>query len=359
VGGPLGERRATRQVMVGDVRVGGGAPVVVQSMTKTDTQDVEATVAQIQKLEDAGCEIVRVAVRDMDSCARLGEIKAAISIPLVADIHFDYRLALEAIRQGVDKLRLNPGNIGGPARVAEIVAGARESGIPIRIGVNAGSLEPDLLEQYGHPTAEAMVESAQRHVRLLEGLGFHEIVISLKGFDVPMTIDAYRRMSERVDYPLHIGITEAGLPPWGSIRSAVGLGILLAEGIGDTIRVSLTADPVEEVRAAYEILKSLNLREKGPIIISCPICGRCEVDIESMAARVIEELRSCDLPIRVAVMGCEVNGPGEAREADVGIAAGRNGGILFVRGKKIRRVDKDELLDALLSEVARLTRGRW
>lgn len=351
---PIRERRSTRRVMVGDVPIGGDAPVVVQSMTKTDTRDVAATVEQILLLQDEGCEVVRVAVRDIDSCVRLGAIKSAISIPLVADIHFDYRLALKAIDQGVDKLRLNPGNIGGRRRIAEIVAAAAERRIPIRIGVNAGSLERDLLERYGHPTAAAMVESAERHVRLLEELDYREIVISLKGFDVPMTIDAYRQMSGRVDYPLHLGITEAGVPPWGSIRSAVGLGILLAEGIGDTIRVSLTADPVKEVRAAYEILKCLGLRERGPIIISCPVCGRCEVDIERIATRVVEELRSCDLPLRVAVMGCEVNGPGEAREADVGIAAGKNGGILFAKGKKIRRLRTDELLDALLAEVERL-----
>jgi (E)-4-hydroxy-3-methylbut-2-enyl-diphosphate synthase len=337
--------------MAGGVQIGGGAPVVVQSMTKTDSRDVEATVDQIHALEEEGCEIVRIAVPDMECCRRLGEIRARIGIPLVADIHFDYRLALTAIDEGIDKLRLNPGNIGGRERIAEVVKAAGGRGIPIRIGVNAGSLERDLLSRYGHPTAEAMVESARRHIRLFEELDFHDIVISLKGFDIPMTIDACRRLSRVVDYPLHVGITEAGVPPWGSIRSAVGLGILLAEGIGDTIRVSLTSNPVEEVRVAYEILKALGLREKGPIIISCPVCGRCEVDIESMAGRVVEELRGCDAPLRVAVMGCEVNGPGEAREADVGIAAGRNGGILFVRGEKIRRVAKDELIDALLAEV--------
>ena len=344
-------RTDTLQVRVGAVPVGGGAPVSVQSMTNTDTRDVDATVAQIERLTRAGCEIVRVAVPDEAASKALSEIKSQISIPLVADIHFNHRLALEAIARGVDKLRINPGNIGARARVEAVARAAQDRGIPIRIGVNSGSLEKDLLERYGGPTAAAMVESALRHVAILESLRFEEIVISLKASDVPRCIEAYRLMSEKARYPLHVGITEAGTPRVGTIRSSVGIGVILAGGIGDTIRVSLTGDPCEEVYVGFEILKSLDLRERGPVIISCPTCGRTEIDLVGLAERVEERLKTCDRPIKVAVMGCVVNGPGEARDADVGIAGGKGSGLLFRRGKVIRKVAEEDLLDALMEEV--------
>jgi len=323
-------------------------------MTNTDTRDVDATVEQIERLARAGCEIVRVAVPDETAARALSEIEERISIPLVADIHFNHRLALEAIERGVDKLRINPGNIGARARVEAVTKAARERGIPIRIGVNAGSLEKDLLARYCGPTAAAMVESALRHVAILESLRFEDIVISLKASDVPRCIEAYRRMAEKVAYPLHVGITEAGTPRAGTIRSAVGIGAILAEEIGDTIRVSLTGDPCEEVYVGFEILKALELREHGPVIISCPTCGRTEIDLVGLAEQVEERLRTCDRPIKVAVMGCVVNGPGEARDADVGVAGGKGVGLLFRGGKVLRKVAEEELLDALMEEVERL-----
>lgn len=345
------KRKKTKVIHVGNVPIGGGNPIVVQSMTKTDTRNVRATVKQIKSLEGAGCEIIRIAVPDMEAAKALSRIKKSVSIPVIADIHFDWRLALEAIRQGIDALRLNPGNIGARWKVAEIVSAARDKGIPIRIGVNAGSLSKKLLEKYGHPAPEALVKSAAEHIRILEGLRFKEIKVSLKASNVPTTVDAYRLFSQRFRYPLHIGISEAGPSFTGMIKSSVGLGILLSEGIGDTIRVSLSADPLEEVRVAYEILKSLGLRVKGANIISCPTCGRCEIDIRGLASKVENRLKDIRKPLTVAVMGCVVNGPGEAREADVGIAGGKGFGLLFKKGKVIKRVEEGELLDVLLKEI--------
>jgi len=347
----LRRRRTTRQITLGGLKIGGSAPIVVQSMTKTDTRDVKATVSQIRRLERAGCEVVRVAVPDMDAARAIKEIKKRIDIPLIADIHFDYRLALMAIESGADGMRINPGNIGGRRKVRQVVSACRERGIPIRIGVNAGSLEKDLLRKYGHPVPEALVESAERHINILEEMDFRDIKVSLKASDVLRTIEAYRLFSKRFRYPLHIGISEAGPPFSGTIKSAVGLGILLSEGIGDTIRVSLTADPVEEVRVAYEILRSLHLRETGPEIISCPTCGRCQIDIRGLVRKVEAGLSDVKLPIKVAVMGCVVNGPGEAREADIGIAGGRGVGILFKHGRVVKKVREERLLDELIRGI--------
>lgn len=344
-------RRKTRIIYVGKVPIGGENPVVVQSMTKTDTVDVASTLRQIKSLEASGCEIIRLAVPDMEAARALGKIKKSINIPLIADIHFNWRLALEAIGQGVDGLRINPGNIGARWKTKEVVNAASEKGIPIRIGVNAGSLEKELLRKYGHPVPEALVESAERHVQVLEEMGFTNLKVSLKGSDVLSTVEAYRLFSGKYDYPLHIGISEAGPPPTGIIKSSVGLGILLSEGIGDTIRVSLTAEPAEEVRVAYWILKSLSLRKKGVDVISCPTCGRCRIDLRGLATKVEKRLRKVDLPIKVAVMGCVVNGPGEAREADLGIAGGKGRGILFKKGKVVKSVREDKLLEVLLREI--------
>jgi (E)-4-hydroxy-3-methylbut-2-enyl-diphosphate synthase len=342
-------------VCVGQVPIGGRTPISVQSMTNTDTRNVSATIRQIRKLERAGCEIIRVAVPDMKAARALPEIKRKIGIPLVADIHFDYRLALNAIDAGVDKLRINPGNIGAKWKVKEVARAARESKTPIRVGVNAGSLPRDILKRHKRATPAALVQAALRQVRILENLNFSDIVISLKAFDVPTTVEAYQLISKKTNYPLHLGITEAGLPQAGSIRSALGIGILLASGIGDTIRVSLTGDPVEEVGVGYEILKSLNLREHGPTIISCPTCGRCEIDIISMTRKVERRIRNIRAPIKIAVMGCVVNGPGEARDADVGIAGGRGYGLLFRKGKTIGKFKEKDLIDALLDAVQDLT----
>jgi (E)-4-hydroxy-3-methylbut-2-enyl-diphosphate synthase len=341
----------TRQIKVGGVEIGGGAPVSVQSMCSTDTRDTVATLAQIGRLAEAGCEIVRCAVLDMDAAEALGAIRRESRIPVIADIHFDYKLALRCLENGIDGLRLNPGNIGERWKVAEVVQAARERDVPIRIGVNAGSLEKELLEKYGHPTAEAMVESALGHVRILEELGYDRIKISLKASDVPKTVEAYRLLSQRVDYPLHIGITEAGTIFSGTIKSSVGLGILLADGIGDTMRVSLTGDPVDEVRVGYEILKALNLRRRGINFVSCPTCGRCQINLISVAEEVEHRLRGVEAPLTVAVMGCVVNGPGEAREADVGLAGGKGEGLLFRRGEIVRKVPEAEMADALLALV--------
>ena len=337
--------------MVGNVAVGGDEPITVQSMTKTDTRDVKATIHQIKELESVGCDIVRVAVPDNEAVESFKEIKKQITVPIIADIHFDYRLALKSIVAGADKLRINPGNIGDREKVKEIVLKAREHSVPIRIGVNAGSLEKDLLEKYNGPTAEALVESTMRHVTYFEELGFDDIVLSLKASDVLMTIDSYRLISEKVDYPLHIGITEAGPVGIGSVRSAVGLGILLAEGIGDTLRVSLTGHPSEEVRVGFEILKSLHLREHGPFLISCPICGRCEVDLLPIVTEIEGRLQGIQQPLTVAVMGCVVNGPGEARHADIGLAAGKGSGVLFRRGEVVRKVREEEFVNALMEEI--------
>lgn len=345
------QRRKTRKVYYGNVAVGGDAPISVQSMTNTKTADLESTVAQIDELVAVGCEIIRVAVPDMESAKKLARLKKRISIPLIADIHFDYRLALEAINQGVDGLRINPGNIGNQDRVKEVATAAKEAGIPIRIGVNSGSIERDLLKKYGRPTAGAMVESALKHIRLLEENGFFDIVVSLKSTDLWMTLNAYSLLAERVDYPFHIGITEAGTPWSGTIKSAIGIGSLLIRGLGDTIRVSLTGDPVEEVRVGWQILKSLKLRQRGPEIISCPTCGSTEIDLVNLAKKVERAVSGMDKQITIAVMGCGVNGPGEAREADIGIAGGKGMGLIFKKGKLVKRVSEEKLLDALLSEI--------
>ncbi|MDU4959867.1 MAG: flavodoxin-dependent (E)-4-hydroxy-3-methylbut-2-enyl-diphosphate synthase [Sporomusaceae bacterium] len=345
----------TRQVKIGGVAIGGGAPIAIQSMTNTPSDDVTATAAQIASLREAGCDIVRVAIPDMAAAKAVGAIKQRQpQTPLVGDIHFDYRLALEAVEQGIDALRINPGNIGAEANILAVVRAARQRRIPIRIGVNAGSLEKDLLLRYGHPTPEAMVESAMRHVRLLEKHDFQDIKISLKANDVPMTIRAYQLMAETVDYPLHLGITEAGTVRSGVVKSAVGIGALLAQGIGDTIRVSLTGDPVEEVKVANEILKSLGLRQYGPTLISCPTCGRTQINLVHIAEAVEQKLAAVKKPIKVAVMGCVVNGPGEAREADIGIAGGREFGLIFRKGEIVKKVPEDKLLDELFIEINHL-----
>jgi (E)-4-hydroxy-3-methylbut-2-enyl-diphosphate synthase len=345
-------RRKTRQIQLGKLKVGGDAPITVQSMTKTDTRDVRATVQQIWDLEAAGCDIVRCAVPVREAAEKLGEIKKKIRIPLVADIHFNYKLALIAIEQGVDGLRLNPGNIGARKYVEEVVRAASERKIPIRIGVNAGSLEKDLLQKFNGPTAEGMVESGLRHIRILEDVGYNEIKISLKASDPLMMIEAYRMLAGQVDYPLHLGVTEAGTPTVGTIKSAVGLGTLLAEGIGDTIRVSLAADPVEEVRVGREILKALKLKTEGLTFVACPSCGRADVDLVALAKSVEERmLPYSNLDIHVAVMGCEVNGPGEARAADLGVAGGKGIGLIFKRGEVIRKVPETDIVDALMEEV--------
>ncbi len=348
------KRRRTKRISVGKVEIGDGAPISVQSMTTTKTEDVEATVAEIHRLEEAGCEIVRVAVPRKADARALDAIRARIGIPLIADIHFDYRLALMALDAGVDCLRLNPGNIGARERVEEVARKAAARRVPIRIGVNAGSLEADLLEKYGYPTAEGMVESALRHIKILEDLDFGDIKISIKASSVRLMVDAYRLLAERCDYPLHLGVTEAGIPPSGTIKSAIGIGMLLAEGIGDTIRVSLTADPVEEVEAGFDILRSLDLRARGPLIVACPTCGRIEVDLFKMVDEARERLAHITKPITVSILGCAVNGPGEAREADIGIAAGKNGGLLIRRGEVIGKYPEGELVDRLVEAVEAL-----
>ena len=355
------QRRKTRPVWVGDVQIGGDAPIVVQSMTTTDTRDPEATLRQIHELADAGCEIVRVAVPDRVAAAALADIVPRSPIPVVADIHFEHTLALKALEAGVHKLRLNPGNIRKPEEVREVVQKAKERGVPIRIGVNFGSLPPMTREFVDEMAARAatqteliaehMVRTALSHVKILEDLDFGDIVISLKAFEVPVMIEAYRRMAKLNDYPLHLGVTEAGTPKAGAIRSAIGIGTLLQEGIGDTIRVSLTTDPVEEVWVAYEILKSLGLRERGATLVACPTCGRVEVDLFRLANEIDEYLRTVKEPIKVAVMGCVVNGPGEARDSDVGVAAGRGKGVIFRKGKIVRRVEEHEIVPALKEEI--------
>jgi (E)-4-hydroxy-3-methylbut-2-enyl-diphosphate synthase len=348
-------RRKTQQIQLGNVKIGGGAPITVQSMTKTDTRDVDATVEQIWALEAAGCDIVRVAVPVRKAAEQLSRIKKQIRIPLVADIHFNYKLALIALEQGVDGLRLNPGNIGARWCIEEFVKLAAQRRIPIRIGVNGGSLEKDLLEKYGGPTAQGMIESALRHIRILEDIGYREIKVSLKASDPLMMIQAYRGLADKVDYPFHLGVTEAGTPAVGTIKSAVGLGTLLAEGIGDTIRVSLAADPVEEVRVGIEILKALGLRKEGMTFIACPSCGRADVDLIRLAKTVEERMAPYrNVNIHVAVMGCEVNGPGEARAADLGVAGGKGIGLIFRKGEVIRKVPEAQIVDALMEEVKRL-----
>ena len=353
------QRRKTRPVQLGKVQVGGDAPITVQSMTKTDTRDVRATVQQIWALEAAGCDIVRVAVPVREAAEQLGEIKKRIRIPLVADIHFNYKLALIALEQGIDGLRLNPGNIGARWCIEEVVKLAAERKIPIRIGVNAGSLEKDLLKKYDGPSTSGMVESGLRHIRILEELNYPEIKISLKASNPLMMIEAYRMLAEKVEYPFHLGVTEAGTPNVGTIKSAVGIGTLLAEGIGDTIRVSLAADPVEEVRVGREILKALGLKKEGLTFVACPSCGRADVDLVALAKSVEERMMPYqDLNVHVAVMGCEVNGPGEARAADLGVAGGKGIGIIFKKGEVIRKVPEAQIVDALMEEVQKIAAAR-
>lgn len=351
-------RRRTRQIQVGGVPIGGGAPIVVQSMTNTDTRDWRSTADQIKRLQDVGCEIVRVAVPDREAAESLVRIKSEVRIPLIADIHFDHRLALEALAAGVDGLRLNPGNIGGPERVKKVARAALERQVPIRIGVNSGSVEKELLAKYGHPTPEAMVESALNHVHLLEAHGFDLIKISLKSSDVLHTIASYRLLAEKTDYPLHLGVTEAGTLVDGTVKSSLGIGILLFNGLGDTLRVSITGDPVDEIPVAYSILRALKIRERGVELVSCPTCGRTEIGLIELAQKAERLMRKVRTPIKVAIMGCVVNGPGEAREADVGIAGGRGQGILFKKGEVVEKVPESQLLRRLMKEVELITGER-
>ena len=344
-------REHTKKIQIGDRVIGGGNPILIQSMTNTRTDDVKATTEQIRRLTEAGCEIIRCAVPDMEAAKALGEIKKEISIPLVADIHFDYRLAIAAIEHGADKIRINPGNIGGPDRVRAVVDAARERSIPIRVGVNSGSLEKDLVEKYHGVTAEGIVESALDKVHMIEELNYDRIVISIKSSDVMMCAKAHERIAEKTDYPLHVGITEAGTLYAGNIKSAVGLGIILYQGIGDTIRVSLTGDPLEEIRSAKRILKTLGLRKGGIAVVSCPTCGRTRIDLIGLAERVEQMVEDIPLDCKVAVMGCVVNGPGEAKEADIGIAGGVGEGLLMKKGEIVRKLPEGELLEALRREL--------
>ncbi len=344
-------RRKTRQVSVGSVRIGGDSPISVQSMTKTDTRDVGRTVRQIRQLEKAGCEIIRVAVVDEEAAGAISEIKKRIRIPIIADIHFHYRLALKAMESGADGIRLNPGNIGGRDRLKAIVVHAKDRSIPIRIGVNAGSLERDLLKRFGGTTAEAMVASALRTIEWMEDLGFRQIKVSLKASDVLRSVEAYRLFSKTIDYPLHLGITEAGRGSGAIVKSSVGMGLLLNEGIGDTLRVSLTGDPEEEIRVGYQILRALKIRQRGVEIISCPTCGRCEIDLTPLVEKVEKGVQGISKPLTVAIMGCVVNGPGEAKEADIGIAGGRGVGVVFKKGKVVKKVKEKDFATVLLSEI--------
>jgi len=345
-------RRQSKPIRIGEVTIGGDAPVVVQSMAKTDTRDIQATVNQINELADCGCEIARVAVPDFEAAEAISIIKKKTSIPIIADIHFDYRLALKSLKAGADGLRLNPGNIREPEQVAEVITAAKQRQVPVRIGVNAGSLPP--ASKPSISTSAHMVNVALEQIKLLESLDFDLIKVSLKAFDVLTTIEAYRAIASKISYPLHLGVTEAGLPRAGAVRSAVGIGILLHEGIGDTIRVSLSANPCEEVKTAYEILRSLDLRQHGPTLISCPSCGRAEVDIISLAESVDRSLKDISQPIKVAIMGCIVNGPGEAKEADVGIACGKSKGAIFRKGKVVSTVAEKDFLEALIAEIKKL-----
>lgn len=351
-------RRKTRQIKIGNVAVGGGAPISVQSMTKTDTRDKKATISQIKSLEAAGCELVRLAIPDREAVEALQEIKKNVSIPLVADIHFDHRMALAALEKGIEGLRINPGNIGSKEKIKQVVKAAKERSIPIRIGVNSGSLERDLLQKYQGATPEAMMESALRHVRILEDLNFDLIKISLKASDVFRTVRAFELMAEAVDYPFHVGITEAGSFLGGTVTSSVGLALLLNKGLADTIRVSLTAPPEEEVRVGYLILSSLGLRQRGIRFVSCPICGRCEVDFLNIVTEIEKKLSSIEDDIEVALMGCMVNGPGEAKEADIGLACGRGAGVVFKKGKLLRRLKEEMIVPEFVKEVQHFVREK-
>lgn len=348
------ERKKTRKIVVGDVVIGGGAPIAVQSMTNTDTRDTEATVAQIKRLEAVGCEIIRVAVLDTAAAEAIRTIRGQISIPVIADIHFDSRLAVTAMEHGAQGIRINPGNIGGTEKLARVVAAAKAHQVSIRVGVNSGSVEKDILARYGHPNAAALVASAMRNIALLEEMDFREIKVSIKSSDVLTTVDAYRLLASTCDYPLHLGVTEAGGLIGGTVKSSVALGILFSEGIGDTMRISLTRDPVEEIRVAYELLRSLHIRQRGPELISCPTCGRCQVDLFSLAEQVEKHVQFIETPLKVAVMGCVVNGPGEAREADLGVAGGHGVGIIFKKGKVFRKVPEAELLEVFIGELDKM-----
>lgn len=348
------ERKITREVNVGGVAIGGGKPVVIQSMCNTDTRDIAATSAQILRLEDAGCEMIRVAVPDMEAAEAIAGIKKNIHIPLVADIHFDYRLALRCIENGIDKVRINPGNIGSRDRVKLVADAAKANGIPIRIGVNGGSLEKEFVRKYGGATAEALVQSAMGHAEILDDVNFSDIVVSIKVSSVPVMIDAYRMFSQKCDIPLHVGVTESGTERMGTIKSSIGIGTLLSEGIGDTIRVSLTADPVREIYAAKDILRTTGLREGGIEFVSCPTCGRTQIDLIRIASEVERRIEGIDKSIKVAVMGCIVNGPGEARDADIGIAGGKGEGLIFKKGEILRKVPESEIVNELIKEIERL-----
>jgi (E)-4-hydroxy-3-methylbut-2-enyl-diphosphate synthase len=355
------ERKKTRQIKLGDLYIGGDAPISVQSMTNTDTRDALKTIAQIHELERAGCEIIRVAVPDLEAAEELRKIRENISIPLIADIHFDWRLAVASMENGAQGIRINPGNLGGPVKLAKVIDAAKSHHVPVRVGVNSGSIEKDLLKKYGYPTPEnpsSLIESALRNVSLLEEQGFHDMKISIKSSDTLTTIAGYRLLSERTDYPLHIGVTEAGGLIAGTVKSSVALGILLFEGIGDTFRISLTRDPVEEIRVGYELLRALRIRERGPEMISCPTCGRTRIDLFPLAEAVEKHLQTMETKLKVAVMGCVVNGPGEAREADIGIAGGKGVGIIFKKGKIFRKVKEEELLPVFLEELQKMEQER-
>ena len=351
-------RRKTRQIQVGSVLIGGSAPIAVQSMANADTRDVEATVAQIHRLEQAGCEIIRVAVLDQEAAEAIRQIRGRISIPLIADIHFDYRLAIASMEHGAQAIRINPGNIGGAEKLAKVVAAAKLHGVAIRVGVNSGSVEKDILAKHGHPTPAAMVESALRNVALLERLAFEQIKISIKSSDAMTTIAAYRELSSQCDYPLHLGVTEAGGLIAGTVKSSVALGILLNEGIGDTFRISLTRDPVEEIRVGFELLRALHIRHRGPELISCPTCGRCQIDLFSLAEKVESHIQQMKTNLKIAVMGCVVNGPGEAKEADLGLAGGNGMGILFKKGKLYKKVPEEQLFAVFVAELERMEKER-
>ena len=344
-------RIPTKQIKVGNVPIGGDAPIAVQSMTNTDTRDVTATVAQIHRLEAAGCEIIRVAVPDLEAAQAIHPIRDRITIPLIADIHFDYRLAVASMENGAQGIRINPGNIGGPEKLGKVVDAAKAHHVPIRVGVNSGSVEKDILARHGHPTPAALVESAIRNIRLLENLHFYEQKISIKSSDTLTTIDAYRLLSGQCDYPLHLGVTEAGGLIAGTVKSSVALGMLLYEGIGDTFRISLTRDPLEEIRVAFELLRCLRIRERGPELISCPTCGRCQINLFYLAEKVAEHIQHIETPLKVAVMGCVVNGPGEAKEADIGLAGGNGVGIIFKKGQLYKKVPEDKLLEVFIHEL--------
>lgn len=354
-------RRNTKQIVLGGVPIGDGAPIAVQSMTNTDTKDVEATVQQIERLEKAGCEIVRVAVLDEEAAAAIEKIREKISIPLIADIHFDHRLAVSSMEYGAQGIRINPGNLGGPEKLARVVDAAKIHKVPIRVGVNSGSIEKDLLKEFGYPTPEnpkSLIKSALRNVRLLEKQNFHEMKISIKSSDTLTTINGYRQLADQTDYPLHLGVTEAGGLIAGTVKSSVALGALLLDGIGDTFRISLTRDPVEEIRVSFELLRSLKIRERGPELISCPTCGRTKIDLFSLAEKVEEYIQTMKSPLKVAVMGCPVNGPGEAKEADIGVAGGVGHGIIFKKGELVKKVPEDELLEVFIKELEKMENER-